>query len=70
MFGHALLGAGNSLVELVDLVKANKHQPPQHVLSSMFRCMDMHIKLAKEAKLKMTPKHHLMCHLLTRLVVF
>ena len=61
-----LIGAGEALQEYFDLIGDAPRNVPPHTLQRMFDAVKRHIVLSARAGVPLTPKHHLMLHLVSR----
>eukprot|EP00959_Pyramimonas_sp_CCMP1952_P046663 974737-Pyramimonas_sp.AAC.1 len=66
-FGAPLLGAGTSLVTLKSELAAHEGVPSPAGMMAIRAALDAHIMCSKAAGIKMSPKHHLLCHMVHRI---
>ena len=65
-FGEPLVGAGGSLVKLVDELKQHDIMPTPIGMSVIKESLRAHLLCCQAAGLRLTPKHHLLAHLVHR----
>eukprot|EP00959_Pyramimonas_sp_CCMP1952_P032541 682870-Pyramimonas_sp.AAC.1 len=66
IFGCPLMGAGHALVKLADALKSVSVVPTKGEMHIIRNQLDLHMACAQSAGIGLTPKHHLMCHLIHR----
>ena len=65
-FGHELLGAGENLLEFLDIMRAEDDVLTVAAQKKLVGLMQGHLLLCERAWLHYTPKHHMCCHLAAR----
>eukprot|EP00959_Pyramimonas_sp_CCMP1952_P022426 471992-Pyramimonas_sp.AAC.1 len=66
VFGTALVGAGGSLKSIIDQLKAAPVIPSPDAMRSIMASLDMHLLSTVASGMALTPKHHLLAHMLHR----
>eukprot|EP00959_Pyramimonas_sp_CCMP1952_P271348 5672875-Pyramimonas_sp.AAC.1 len=61
-----MVGAGGALKCLVDELRLHDVQPSPPAFLKIVSYLTSHFKCAKRAGLGLTPKHHLLCHMIHR----
>ena len=65
-FGHELLGAGENLLEFLDIMRGEDDVLTVAAQKKLVGLMQGHLLLCERAWLHYTPKHHMCCHLAAR----
>eukprot|EP00959_Pyramimonas_sp_CCMP1952_P011772 247862-Pyramimonas_sp.AAC.1 len=66
VFGDAILGCGASLETIVNKLKESDIIPPPHTMRDIMTALDTHLLSTVAAGIALTPKHHLLAHMLHR----
>ena len=65
-FGHELLGAGQNLLEFLDIMRQEDDVLSLAAQKKLVGLMQGHLLLCERAWVHYTPKHHMCCHLAAR----
>ena len=66
VYGDALLGAGQALRQMREEMAAHDAVIPPAAMRRLRSYLDTHIMLSKQANIRITPKHHLLAHMIHR----
>ena len=64
--GPYLYQAGESLVQLLSLIREIRVSVPEHEQNLLALHFDMHIRCCMGCEISLTPKHHLTVHMICR----